>query len=98
MTVSEAAVLLRGLSPRFLDGLTASERTVLFEAATLRRFEPGSLITQEGFPADSIALLTQGRARFCCTTIAGRKLNLRWIHPGDVCGLATILPQQTSYL
>ncbi len=98
MTLSEAVVLLRGLAPRFLEGLTPSEHTALFEAASVEKFEPGSLITRQGFPASSIALLVQGRARFCCTTIAGRKLNLRWIYPGEICGMAALLSRQCDYL
>src|SRR5271168_4689823 len=98
MTHAEAVVLLRGLTPRFLEGFTPSERTALFETATVKRFASGSLMTRQGFPADALALMVQGRARFSCTTIAGRKLTLRWIYPGDVCGLATILPQQANYL
>lgn len=98
MTHAEAVVLLRGLKPRLLEGFTPSELTALFETATVNRFQPGFLITWEGFPADSLGLLVQGRARFFCTTIAGRKLNLRWIYPGDVTGLATILPHQFNYL
>ena len=98
MTHAEAVVLLRGLAPRFLEGFTPAERATLFDAATVKRFQPGSLITREGFPADTLALIVQGRARFSCTTIAGRKLTLRWIHPGDVCGLATILPEKANYL
>src|SRR5271168_3618215 len=98
MTLSEAAVLLRGLAPRLLEGLTAPERSALFETATVKRFEPGSLITQEGFRADFIALLVQGRARFCCTTLTGRKLNLRWIYPGEICGFAALVPHQCDYL
>ena len=65
MTLSEAVVLLRGLAPGFLEGLTPSERTALFETAAISRFEPGSLITRQGFPADALALMVQGRARFC---------------------------------
>ena len=98
MTLSEAVVLLRGLAPGFLEGLTPSERTALFETAAISRFEPGSLITREGFPADAIALMVRGRARFCCTTIAGRKLNLRWIYPGEVCGMAALLSDPRDYL
>ncbi len=98
MTHAEAAVLLRGLAPRFLEGLTPSERTALLETATVKKFEPGSVVTRQGFPADTLGLVVQGRARFSCTTIAGRKLTLRWIYPGEVCGLATILPEQANYL
>jgi CRP-like cAMP-binding protein len=98
MTLSEAAVLLKGISPKFLEGLTPPERAALLEAGAIRRFEPGSFITHQGFPANSIALLLRGRARFTCTTIAGRKLYLRWIHPGEVCGLTALLSEQKAYL
>jgi CRP/FNR family transcriptional regulator, nitrogen oxide reductase regulator len=98
MTLSEALVLLRGFEPRFLEGLTPSERTTLFEAATVRTFEPGSLITRQGFPADVVALLIRGRARFTCTTITGRKLNLHWIYPGEMCGLAALLLHPRDYI
>ncbi len=98
MTHAEAVVLARGLTPRFLEGLTPSECALLFEAATAEAFEPSSLITRQGFPGAVIALLVQGRARFTCTTLAGRKLNLRWIYPGEVCGMAALLAHQRNYL
>lgn len=98
MTLSEAEVLLRGQTPRFLEGLSPSEREAFLAAATLRKVPPGSLITRQGFPASSLALLVQGRARFTCTTIAGRKLSLRWIYPGEICGLAALLRHQRDYL
>jgi CRP/FNR family transcriptional regulator, nitrogen oxide reductase regulator len=98
MTHAEAVVLVRGLAPRFLEGLSPSEHRLLFETATLEEFGPGSLITRQGFPASSIGLLIQGRARFTCTTLAGRKLNLRWIYPGEICGVAALLSHPHNYL
>lgn len=98
MTLSEAIVLLRGLEPKFLEGLTPSERTTLFETATVREFEPGSLMTRQGFPAERISLLVRGRARFTCTTITGRKLNLHWIYPGEICGLASMMLHPRDWL
>jgi len=98
MTLSEALVLLRGLAPKFLEGLSPSEQTALFEAATVRRFQPGSLITREGFPADSVALLVQGLGRFSCTTLDGSIVFLRRIHPGEVCGVAAMLAEPVDYL
>jgi CRP/FNR family transcriptional regulator, nitrogen oxide reductase regulator len=98
MTLSEAVVLLRGHAPTLLEGLTPAELTLVFEAASIRRFQPGSQLTREEYPADSMYLLVQGRARFTYTTIEGRKLSLRWIIPGEVCGLAALLPRQCDYL
>jgi CRP/FNR family transcriptional regulator, nitrogen oxide reductase regulator len=98
MTLSDAVVLLRGLAPRFLDGLTPSERTLLLEAATIRRFPHGSQMILHGFPADFIFLLVQGRARFFCTTIEGGKVSLHWINPGEICGFAGLLSEPVHYL
>ena len=98
MTLSEAAVLLRGTSSRLLEGLSPDERSSLLESATIRKFQPGSLITREGFPADSLSLLVQGLARFSCTTIDGGKILLRRIRPGDVCGVSALLPEPVDYL
>jgi CRP/FNR family transcriptional regulator, nitrogen oxide reductase regulator len=98
MTLSEALVLLRGLEPGFLEGLTPADQATLFQAATVHRFEPGSLITRQGFPAERLALLVRGRARFTCTTRTGRKVNLHWIQPGEVCGLASLLLHPRDYL
>jgi CRP-like cAMP-binding protein len=81
-----------------LEGLSRDERAVLLEAATIRRFKPGSFITREGFPADSIALLVLGRARFSCTTIEGATVLLRHVHPGEVCGMAAALSHPVEYL
>jgi CRP-like cAMP-binding protein len=98
MTLSEAVVLLRGLAPKFLDGLTPSERTALCETATVKTFQAGTLITQEGFPATSVALLVRGLARFSCTTLDGGTVFLRRIHPGEVCGVAALLAEPVDYL
>src|SRR5271155_2745515 len=98
MTLSEALVLLRGLEPPFLEGLTPPERATLFETATIQKFKPGSLITHQGFPAERIALLVHGSARFTCTTITGRKLSLHWINPGDICGLSSLLLHPREWL
>lgn len=97
MTLSEAVVLLTNIDPRFLQGLTPAEFKALTEAAAIKSFPAGALITREGFPAESIALLVQGGARFSCTTPEGKKLLLRWIHPGEVCGLAAVLPRQVEH-
>ena len=98
MTVSEAAGLLRGLAPRLLEGLAPSDRALLFETASVRRFGHGSVITRQGFPAVALALVVQGRARFTCMTITGRKLNLRLIYPGEICGLAALMAHPCDYI
>ncbi len=98
MTLSEAAVLLRGTSSRLLEGLSSDERSSLSETATIRKFQPGSPITQEGFPADTLILLVQGLARFSCTTIDGGNVLLRRIHPGEICGVAALLSEPVEYL
>lgn len=98
MTLTEAAVLLRGTSSKLLEGLSPDELASLLASATIRKFQPGSLITREGFPAESLSLLAQGLARFSCTTIDGGNVLLRRIHPGEVCGIAALLSEPVGYL
>lgn len=98
MTLSEAVVLLRGISPKLLEGLTAAERTSLLGSATVRSYRPGALITREGFSSDYLALLVRGLARFHCTTVEGGNVLLRRIHPGDVCGMSALLSEPVDYL
>jgi CRP/FNR family transcriptional regulator, nitrogen oxide reductase regulator len=96
--ISEIRSSLAGLNSRFLEGLTPDERTSLLEAATIKRFQPHTVIAHEGYLADYTFLLVQGRARFFCTTPQGEKLLLRWVPPGEVCGLAALSSQPVNYV
>jgi CRP-like cAMP-binding protein len=86
------------LRSHFLDGLTPTDRKAMVAVATNRRYFANSVIINQGHPADRLFLLTKGLARFFFVTEEGRKLLFRWIGPGDLCGVGTILSVPSTYL
>jgi CRP/FNR family transcriptional regulator, nitrogen oxide reductase regulator len=96
--VSGIAAVSQGLRSHFLDGLTPTDRKTMVAVATKRRYFSNSVIVNQGHPADRLFLLTKGLARFFFVTEEGRKLLFRWIGPGDLCDVGTILSVPSSYL
>ncbi|HXJ88152.1 MAG TPA: Crp/Fnr family transcriptional regulator [Candidatus Binatia bacterium] len=86
------------LNSRFLDGLAKPERESILNAATERRFDANSVVTDQGQPADHLFLLTKGRGRFFFITEDGRKLILLWLPAGEILGVRTLLPVPSSYV
>jgi CRP-like cAMP-binding protein len=95
---SDHAVLGTDLKPEFFDGLSPAELKAVLAAARPRRFFAGSVVIQQGAPADRLYLLTKGRARYFSITPDGRKVPLFWLDPGDVFGGAALLSQPLDYL
>jgi CRP/FNR family transcriptional regulator, nitrogen oxide reductase regulator len=98
LTASEVVALMKALKPRFLEGLTYSEVASIVAPAARRRFMAHSVIAHEGYPADHLFLVIQGRARGFCMTPQGEKLQLFWFPPGEVFGAAAFLPKPVDYL
>ena len=98
MTPSEIADIVRELNPRFLQRLTATERTAVLACAQVRKYLANATISYEGHPADHLFLLLQGRARYFALTPAGDKALLFWVAPGEVIGGAAILSIPCSYI
>ncbi|HXY10203.1 MAG TPA: Crp/Fnr family transcriptional regulator [Terriglobales bacterium] len=86
------------LSSGFLEGLTKSELHSILAAATLRIYPANSVVAHQGDPADYLFLLKTGCARLFYLTQQGQKVLLRWLLPGEMLGLAAILPNPSSYL
>jgi len=97
-TAAEVLPLLRNLRPRFLDGLTPDEATSVVAAATTRRFPAHSVMAREGYPADHLFLMINGRARCFCITPQGEKVSIFWFPPGEVCGGAAFMSRSVEYL
>jgi CRP-like cAMP-binding protein len=91
-----AAYVPRGTA--FLQGLKPREIDVVLAAARLRRFSAKRVMTYQGEPADGVMLSWKGRARYFFDTPNGEKLILRWITPGDVFGLSTLLSRRSTYV
>jgi CRP/FNR family transcriptional regulator, nitrogen oxide reductase regulator len=98
MTASEIAARVSELTPKFLEGLAPCDLAVVLGAATLRRFQPRSLIADEGHSADKLFLMIEGLARTFTTTRKGEKIVLLWIPPAEVAGGRALLSKPMEYL
>jgi CRP/FNR family transcriptional regulator, nitrogen oxide reductase regulator len=86
------------LSSGLLKGLTKDELHSILAAATLRQFPANSVLLNQGDPAEHLFLLRTGCARLFYITQPGRKVLLRWLLPGEILGMAAILPNPSLYL
>ena len=88
----------RNSHPRFLDGLSLAETKVIVAAAKQERYLPNSVIASQGDCANHLFMLVSGRARCFYLTSEGKKVILRWLTPGQICGQAAILSTPSEYL
>lgn len=98
MTPCEIADVVRELNPRFLQGLTTTERTEVLACARVRKHLANATISYEGHPADHLFLLLQGRARYFTLTPQGDKALLFWVAPGECVGGAAIMSIPCNYI
>lgn len=95
---SSASVVCTDLKSRFLDGVAQGDTRMVMGAATPRRFPASTILFNQGDPARTLFLLVEGRGRHFYITEGGQKIHLPWIMPGDVFGIAALLPASPIYL
>ena len=95
---NHAAVRFRNNDPRFLAGLNPAAAKTIVSAARQLRYMAKSVIVNQGHPADHFFLLVSGRARYFHLSPDGRKVNLRWLAPGDIFSPAALLSRPSEYL
>lgn len=83
---------------RLFEGLATRDVSIILGLANQQRISASAVIFNQGDPAGNLYILVQGRARHFYTTPEGQKMLLPWIVPGDVFGVAALLPQTASYL
>jgi CRP/FNR family transcriptional regulator, nitrogen oxide reductase regulator len=98
MPASGIATVPAGLKSRFFEGLAPRDLENIRAAATEQRYQPNSVITNQGNPAEHLFLLINGRARYFYLTPEGRKILLLWLTPGEIIGGATLLSRSSRYL
>jgi len=81
-----------------LQGLTKNQVQSILSEATLEQYSAHLVVAQQGEPAEYLFLLKTGCARLFYLTPEGRNISLRWLLPGEILGLAAILPSPSSYL
>jgi len=94
----DVLALVRDLQPPFLAGLSRAELCAVVGAADCCRFDANSVILSQGCPARKVVLLIAGEARSTFTTLDGERLLLRWMRPGEVIGIAALLPPRDYFL
>jgi CRP-like cAMP-binding protein len=75
----ETSTLFQDLSRAALDAVYDAGRVVAVEADTV--------LCQQGDPATSFLLVTEGRARLSQVTEDGHQVLVRFLGPGDCCGI-----------
>ena len=86
------------VSPRFLAGLAPAAAKTIISAARQRRYLANSVIVNQGHAAENFFLLVSGRVRYFHLSHDGRKVNLKWLSPGDIFSPAAALPGTSEYL
>jgi len=98
MSTSIAPARITGLKSRLFEGIAPGDVSTILEAAAQQRVNANAVVFHQGDPARGLYLLTEGRARHFYNTPDGRKMLLPWILPGEVFGVAALLPEHTAYL
>ena len=83
---STTAKLLR--EHGFLAGMSPATLDVLSEAATIVRFDPGSLLLREGEDAGTLFLVTRGRVAIEIHAPSRGPIVIDTVEPGHVVGLS----------
>ena len=98
MTTAEINARVNELAPKFLAGLPAEDLAAVLEAATLRRFQGGFVLSREGSDAERLFLFLEGRGRMFATTSKGEKVILLGVFPGEPAGARAALRDPLKYL
>lgn len=89
---------LRTSDSRFFAGLTPAAARTIVSAARQRLYMANSVIVNQGHPAEHFFQLVSGRARYFHLSLDGRKVNLKWLAPGDIFSPAALLSRPSEYL
>ncbi len=85
-------------SSDFLAGIGARDQEEILASATLKRFKAKEAIVTRGEPAKHLFMLRHGRVRYYKITKRGVEIVFRWLAPGDIFGLGTLLPHPAPYM
>lgn len=98
MAVLKLAPARTRLKSPFLEGLTPPELDTVLAAARLCQFQAGAVVVSQGTPADSLFVITRGRARFFILTPEGHRIILLWLPEGEVFGVAAMQFYPSDYI
>ncbi len=79
--------VFESLAPEALDDILA--------AARAQHYGKGTTVFEQGEPGQSFFLLLHGRLRVTQTTPTGEQIVVRFVHPGDIFGVAIAIGRDT---
>jgi CRP-like cAMP-binding protein len=81
-----------------LSGIAEQDRAYILSVAEARKVPAKGMIVHSGQRASHLYILGSGNARYYRLTVKGKELLLRWLVPGDVFGLVTMLKDPPGYM
>lgn len=91
-------ILPASVKSEFLSGLEPPALDALLAAARVRHIERKHIVFATGDPATHCFLLRAGRVQYHRTTKSGDDILLRWLLPGDVFGVVSLLKNPPTYI
>src|SRR6185312_6619136 len=82
----------------FLDGLSPLELNSVLAPARQQHFPAGTVLCNQGEPADHVFLVLNGRARYFILSPSGEKILLLWLPEGELIGSAALERRQSDYI
>jgi CRP-like cAMP-binding protein len=98
MITSGAPLAFSAIQSKFLAGIPDHDRRSILGVAKQRHASDKETIIQCGDRAACLFLLREGNVKYCKVTEQGEELLLRWLAPGDVFGLGTLLEDPPGYI
>jgi CRP-like cAMP-binding protein len=93
-----SAVPTEAFAPTLLSGISNESREQILAMAQFRRVPAKEMLIRAGETATFLFLLHAGTAKYYRVTKQGQELLLRWLIPGDVFGLGTMLKHPPDYM
>lgn len=98
MTMSGTLLAAQSTQSKFLEGIPNHDQQLILGVADRRRVSAKQVIIQSGDEAICLFLLREGNVKYYRVTDRGEELLLKWLIPGDVFGLSTLLKNPPGYI
>jgi CRP-like cAMP-binding protein len=85
----------RDVTSRLLAGVDPDERQAIVARSRRQTLHPSQVLFQTGERAEQLFVLRKGRVQFGRLSSTGREVAMGILGPGDVLGLACLLPSST---
>jgi CRP/FNR family transcriptional regulator, nitrogen oxide reductase regulator len=93
-----SAVPTEAFATSFLSGISDESREHILASGQFRKVPANEVLIRAGEKATLLFLLHAGTAKYYRITKQGQELLLRWLVPGDVFGLGTLLKHPPDYM